>query len=89
LTQALQDFNEAKARPRQATVARSSQTKSVATLYREATGILHNQLDRMVNLYIRSHPDFVKRYIGVRSIIDRPATIEARRETPTPPPVTS
>jgi len=85
LTQALQDFDEAKVGPRQATVARSAQTQSVATLYREATDILRNRLDPMVNLFIRSNPDFVKRYIGVRSIIDRPASIEGRRETPTPP----
>lgn len=74
LTQSLQAFNEAKAGPRQATATRVAQTESLSTLIREANDILRNQIDRMVNLFGRSHPQFVSSYQAARVIVDRAAS---------------
>jgi hypothetical protein len=85
LSQALQDYNEAKAGPRQATVARTVETESLSTLIREANDILRNEIDRMINLFRRTHPQFVSAYQAARVIIDRAATRGAEK---TPPPAT-
>jgi hypothetical protein len=74
MSQALQDYNEAKAGPRQATTARMVQTESLSTLIREANDILRNEIDRMTNLFGRTHPQFVSNYQAARVIIDRAAT---------------
>ena len=74
LSQALQDYNEVKAGPRQATVERMVQTESLSTLTREVNGILRNEIDPMVNLFSRTHPLFVSNYRAARVIIDRAAT---------------
>jgi hypothetical protein len=78
LAEALQNYNEAKAGPRQATVSRVAQTGSLSSLFREANDILRNQTDRMVNLFSRSHPQFVSSYQAARVIVDRPATRPAK-----------
>jgi hypothetical protein len=87
LTQALQNFSTAKEQPRTETAVRMSQTKSLETLFRDGNGILRNQIDRMINLFRRSHPDFVAGYRGARLIVDRAAT-RGSTKTPssTPPP---
>jgi len=77
---ALQDYNEMKAGPRQATTARMVQTESLSTLIREANDILRNEIDPMVILFSRTHPQFVSNYQAARVIIDRAAT----RATPKP-----
>src|SRR5437764_127056 len=74
LTQALQNYNTDKAGPRQATVTRVAQTESLSTLMREANDILRNQIDKMINLFSRSHPQFVSSYEGARVIVDRAAS---------------
>ena len=74
MSQALQDYNEAKAGPRQATTARMVQTESLSTLIREANDILRNEIDRMINLFGRTHPQFVSNYQAARVIIDRAAS---------------
>lgn len=90
LSQALQDYNEAKTGPRHEIVARSVETESLSTLIREANDILRNEIDPMVNLFSRTHPEFVSHYQAARVIIDRAATRGAAK-TPTPatPPTTS
>lgn len=77
LNQALEDFEGSKSAPRAAIANRMAQTESLAELIREANDILRNELDRMVNLFRRSNPDFVAAYRGARVIIDRPATHKA------------
>ena len=84
LSQALTDFNEAKAGPRQATAERSAQTGALPALVREANDILRNQIDRMMNLFSRSHPDFVAAYKSARLIVDRAATRTAKAAGSTP-----
>jgi len=74
LAQALQSYNETKAGPRQATAGRVAQTESLSSLIREANDILRNQIDRLVNLFSRSHPQFVSSYLAARVIVDRAAT---------------
>lgn len=81
LSQALQDYNEMKAGPRQATVERMVQTESLSSLFREANGILRNEIDPMVNLFSRTHPQFVSNYQSARVIIDRAATRSAAKTT--------
>ena len=85
LDQALQDFNAAKSGPRTATAARAVQTESLPLLVREASGILRNQIDRMVSLFKRSNPGFVSGYQNARAIVDRAATHKTKTAT-TPPP---
>ena len=86
---ALQDYNEMKAGPRQATVERMVQTESLSTLGREANDILRNEIDPMVNLFSRTHPEFVSNYQSARVIIDRAATrTSAKPATSATPPAT-
>lgn len=80
LQQALQRFNEVKASPRTATAVRMAQTESLSTLLRDASGVLRNQIDKMMNLFRRTNSDFVVGYRGARVIVDRAAT----RKTPPP-----
>jgi hypothetical protein len=73
-TQALADFNDTRTGPRAATAARKVQTQSLRALIREALDILRNRIDRMVNLFGRTHPEFVAGYENARVIVDRAAT---------------
>jgi hypothetical protein len=84
----LQDYNETKAGPRQATAARMAQTESLSTLIREANGILRNELDPMVNLFSRTEPQFVSNYQAARVIIDRAASHATKPAAPAPQPTT-
>lgn len=80
LDQALQDFQASKAKPRTAVVERSVQTESLSSLLREASNILRDQIDKMVNLFGRSNPEFVAGYRSARVTVDR----AAGHATPTP-----
>jgi hypothetical protein len=86
LSQALENFNAAKTGPRNATAARAAQTESLPNLIREASTFLRNRIDRMVNLFSRSNPDFVSGYRSARVIVDRPATHASAKPAPSPPP---
>ncbi|HYX29075.1 MAG TPA: hypothetical protein VE863_10950 [Pyrinomonadaceae bacterium] len=86
LTQALADFNEVKAGPRQATAERAAQTESLPTLIRDANSILRNEVDPLVALFSRSNPDFVSAYNSARVIVDRAATHAAAKALGGPPP---
>jgi hypothetical protein len=88
LSQALNNFSGLKNQPRAAAVARTTQTQSLESLIRGANGILNNEIDRMVNLFSRSNPEFVAGYQTARVIVDRPATHKATKPaTIAPPPV--
>lgn len=78
LNEALTEFNAAKAGPRTATAARAALTESLPRLVREATDVLRNKVDPMVNLFSRSNPDFVAGYENARVIVDRAATHKAK-----------
>jgi len=90
LDQALQDFNEAKSGPRQATTSRMVQTESLPALVRDANDILRNQIDRLMSLFSRTHPEFVSNYRAARAIVNRAASHAAAAKpatggTGTPP----
>lgn len=87
LTQALERFNTSKTNPRAATAARKVQTASLASLIREAIAILRNQIDRMMNLFGRTNPDFVAEYRAARVVIDR-GVRHKEKETSAVPPTT-
>ena len=87
LDEALQTFQAAKAKPRTAVVERSVQTKSLSSLIREGGNILRDQIDRLVNLFRRPHPEFVAGYRSARVIVDRVAS-QAAQPTPASPPTT-
>ena len=88
LNEALQEFNASKSAPRAAIANRMAQTEALPQLITEANEILRNELDRMVNLFRRSHPDFVAAYRAARVIVDRVATRETKPPVaPTPHPV--
>jgi hypothetical protein len=89
LDDALQRFNQTKVKPRSATSERTVQTQSLSTLVREASGILRDQIDRMVSLFRRSHPEFVAEYRSARVIVNRAASHRTTKPaTTTPPPTT-
>jgi hypothetical protein len=71
LAQALERFNTRKADPRTATAAKAAQTQSLAGEIRETSGIVRNEMDRLVNLFSRTDPDFVTGYRSARVIVDR------------------
>jgi hypothetical protein len=79
LDQALQDLNEQKTGPGQAAAERGAQTKLLPGMIRNADGTLRNEIDRMVNLFRRSHPEFVAGYRAARVIIDRAATQKRKK----------
>lgn len=89
LNEALENFNTVKAKPRNVTAARVAQTESLAQLIREASAILRNEIDRMVNLFSRSKPGFVSGYRAARVIVDRAATHAPGKPTTKPPAPTS
>ena len=74
LRQALQDFNDAKEQPRTAVADRMAQRESLTTLLSKTSGLLQDQIDRLVNLFRRSNPEFVAGYRAARVIVDRAAT---------------
>jgi len=80
---ALERFNATKTAPRAATAERMAHTSSLPGMIRDASGRLRNQIDRMVNLFRRSNPQFVAGYRGARVIVDSPGP----RTTPIPAPV--
>ncbi len=84
-TQALERFRSAKEQPRTATAERMAQTESLANLIRDANNILRNQIDRLVNLFRRSNPDFVSGYQAARVIVDRVATHSSKKPAPSVP----
>jgi hypothetical protein len=74
LEQALREFNASKNEPRLATTERATQTETLPGLIRDASVMLRQEIDRLVNLFGRSHPNFVTGYRAARVIIDRTAT---------------
>lgn len=86
LGQALQNFNTAKVSPRTTTAERRVKTASLPRLIRDANGILKNRLDRMVNLFQRSNPEFVAGYKAAREIVNRAASHATKPTTTSPPP---
>src|SRR5436190_764903 len=74
LSNALTEFNQAKAGPRTATAERAVLTESLPRLAKETNDIYKNRVDPLVNLFSRTNPDFVAGYEKAREIIDRPAT---------------
>jgi hypothetical protein len=87
-TQALADFDESRTGPREATATRKVQTESLRVMIQEATDILLNKIDRMVDLFGRTHPEFVAGYKNARVIVDRAATHATAKAAggTTPPP---
>jgi hypothetical protein len=86
LNQALQEFNTSKANPRKATVERMTQTQSLPNLIREASNILRDRIDRLVNLLRRTNPGFVTGYNAARVIVDRAASHAAPKAAGGTPP---
>lgn len=86
LSQALQDFNASKEQPRTATAQQMAQTESLTSLMSDASGLLRNQIDRLVNLFRRTNAEFVAGYRGARVIVDRAATHKTKKKGDTTPP---
>src|SRR2546423_5704662 len=59
LSEALTEFNQAKAGPRTATAERAALTESLSKLVKDANDILKNRVDRLVSLFSRTNHDFV------------------------------
>src|SRR5205814_1195439 len=78
LSEALTEFNQAKAGPRTATAERAALTESLPKLVKDANDILKNRVDRLVSLFSRTNPDFVAGYENARVIVDRVATHKAK-----------
>jgi len=89
LTQAIDTFSSLKNQPRSASVERSVHTQSLESLIREANGILRDEIDRLVNLFKRSNPEFVAGYQNARVIVDRAASHKTKTAGAAPPPPAS
>lgn len=89
LDQALQRFNASKSNPRMAIAERSARGDSLEAQVRDAQDFLRNQIDRLVNLFRRSNPEFVAGYRNARVIVDRAATHSTAKPAASvkPPPV--
>ena len=74
MDQALQRFNASKTNPRMTIAERSARGESLEALVRDNQEFLRKQIDRLVNLFSRTHPDFVAGYRKARVIVDRAAT---------------
>jgi hypothetical protein len=83
---ALQNYKAAKERPRTAAAEKAAQTESLASLIRNLSAHLRNQMDPLVNLFRRTNADFVAGYKSARVIVDRAATHKTK---PTNPPSNS
>jgi hypothetical protein len=86
LEQALARFNASKVNPRTATAARVVQTESLPILIRDLSGMLRNEIDKMVNLFRRTNPEFVAEYRVARVIVDRAASHKTKPAGTSPPP---
>ena len=82
LTQALARFNESKANPRTAAAEKKVQTQTLSALIRETSVLLRNQMDRLVNMFLRTNAEFVAGYRGARVIVDRGKRHEKTTATP-------
>ena len=71
LQEAVVRFKALVEKPRMERVNRSTQFASLPDLVRETSGILRERIDRMVNLFSRTHPDFFSGYRIARVVIDR------------------
>ena len=71
LATAIDNFKEVKSAPRAATANRVAHTGALSQLIREASDVLRNELDPMVNLFVRTNPEFVAAYRAARVIVDR------------------
>jgi hypothetical protein len=80
LEEALNNFSTLKSQPRTAAAERAAKTQSLESLIREGNRMLRDEVDRMVNLFSRSDPEFVAGYRSARVVVDRAATHK------TPPP---
>jgi hypothetical protein len=89
LTQALERFNTSKTSPRTATAAKKVQTASLAGLVRETNSILRNETDKLVNLFVRTNPEFVAGYRAARVIVDRGIRHTKKKTGDVGPPETS
>ncbi len=75
---------------REATATRKVQTELLRVKIQEAIDLLQNKIDRMVDLFSRTHPEFVDGYQNARMIVDRAATRTTAKtagNTTTPPSV--
>lgn len=61
------------------------QTQTLAGFIREASGILRNQIDRLVNMFLRTNPEFVAGYRAARVIVDRGVRHTQTTTTPANP----
>ncbi|MDQ6809189.1 MAG: hypothetical protein M3Z64_07170 [Verrucomicrobiota bacterium] len=81
----LDAFNASKEKPRTAVAGRAAQTAAMPDLIREVSGLLRNNLDRAINLFRLSNPDFVAGYRTARVIVDRGGGQKPAPTTPAKP----
>ena len=86
LSQKLENFSAAKEQPRTAMANKTVHTGSLASLLSDTSGLLRNEMDRMVNLFRRTNPEFVAGYRAARVIVDRRASRKTKKKTEPPPP---
>ena len=85
-TLSLQQFSNQKTQPRMASAERAALTQSLESVIRETNSILRDQIDRQVNLFSRTNPEFVAGYRAARVVVDRVATHKATKTAGTAPP---
>ena len=80
-------FANKKEAPREAVIGRKVETLSLPTAIRAVRSIFRNELDKLMTAFKKPQPDFYNAYFTARIIVDRAATIPAKKpEPPTPTP---
>lgn len=65
----LNKFNELRGTPRAYVISSVQSTKELDTLFREATNIINNQLDKVMKIFKRRDPRFYNGYLASRVIV--------------------
>ena len=81
LKTAITDFAEVQPKPRQGKAAVSAATAELVSLFEKLDGVLHNQLDPLIEKFKTTEPAFYTEYKKARAIVDNAATHETGTDT--------
>lgn len=79
-------FKNIKSAKREAIIDRSGTTEKLTELFKEASSLLTEKLDRLAVQFKRKDPDFYLKYKAARSVQTRSSQKKAGDEPPTDPP---
>jgi len=83
--QLITHFKEIKSSKREAVINRTGTTENLNSLFKEASGLVKDKLDRLAIQFKRKDPDFYLKYKAARSIQTRTAQKKTNEEETNPP----